>query len=91
MKALVLGLGKSGLAACSFLLSRGWQVAGVEKQRRLALEADARHTGRDDWRMRLTLEGLTDIDAGRLIDDSALKAWTDGLGTDNELPVPQPN
>ena len=63
----------------------------AEKQQRLALEADARHTGGEDWRMRLTLEGLTDIDAGRLIDDSALKAWTDGLGTDNELPDPQPD
>ena len=63
----------------------------AERQQRLAQEADARHTGGDDWRMRLTLEGLADIDAGRLIDDEAMKAWADSLGSDNELPVPQPN
>lgn len=63
----------------------------AQRQRRLALVADARHTGGDDWRMRFTLEGLANIDAGRLIDDEAMKAWADSLGSDNELQVRQPN
>jgi hypothetical protein len=30
------------------------------------------------------------MDAGRLIDDEAMQAWADSLGTDHELPIPQP-
>jgi hypothetical protein len=33
---------------------------------------------------------LADADAGRLIDGEAMKAWADSLGTDDELPVPEP-
>jgi predicted transcriptional regulator len=34
---------------------------------------------------------LADVDAGRLIDDDAMRAWADSLGTDQELPVPEPD
>ena len=61
----------------------------AERQHRLALEADARYTGGDDWRMRLTLEGLADIDAGRLIDDESMKDQANSLGTVREFPIPQ--
>jgi predicted transcriptional regulator len=62
----------------------------AQRQRRLAREADARDPAGADRRRRLTLEGLTDLDAGRLIDDEAMQAWADSLGTDRELPIPQP-
>jgi hypothetical protein len=62
----------------------------AERQRRLALETDAREPAGADRRRRLTLEGLADVDAGRLIDDEAMEAWADSLGTDRELPIPQP-
>ena len=62
----------------------------AERQRRLAQEADARDPAGADRRRRLTLEGLADVDAGRLIDDEAMQAWADSLGTDRELPIPQP-
>ena len=39
---------------------------------------------------RLTLEGLADVDAGRLIDDESIQTWAYSLGTDRELPIPQP-
>ena len=43
-----------------------------------------------DERHRLTLEALADVDAGRLIEDTAMQAWADSLGTAEELPLPQP-
>ena len=61
------------------------------KQRRLAREIDARDPVGAARRRRLTLEGLADVDAGHLIDDEAMKAWADSLGTDRELPIPQPD
>jgi predicted transcriptional regulator len=63
----------------------------AERQHRLAREADARDAPAiAERRRRLTLEGLADVDAGRLIDDEAMQAWADSLGIDHELPVPQP-
>jgi predicted transcriptional regulator len=50
--------------------SRGWIV----KQ---AL-ADWVHW--EEEKRRMTLEGLADVDAGRLVDHSEMKAWAEGLG-----------
>lgn len=61
----------------------------TERQHRLAREADARGANNADRRRRLTLVGLADIDAGRLIDDEAMRTWADSLGTDHESPIPQ--
>jgi predicted transcriptional regulator len=55
--------------------------------RRRGLEVDARGT---DQATRMTLEGLADVDAGRLIDGEDMAAWGASLGTENELPPPQP-
>jgi predicted transcriptional regulator len=41
-------------------------------------------------RHRLTLEGLADVDAGRLVDHEAIPAWAESLGTAHPLPLPQP-
>ncbi len=63
----------------------------ADEQRRLAEEADARDPNGAEWRHQQTLEALADVDAGRLIDDEAMQAWADSLGTDHELPAPQPS
>ncbi len=44
----------------------------------------------EEERRRLTLEGLADVDAGRLIDHAAVRAWADSLGTDDETSRPLP-
>ena len=62
----------------------------AREQRRLARDADARNQGGAERRRQRTLKALADVDAGRLIDDEAMQAWADSLGTDQELPVPQP-
>jgi predicted transcriptional regulator len=61
----------------------------VDRQCRLARETDAGDLEGAERRLRLTLEGLADVDAGRLIDDEVMQAWADSLGTDQELPIPQ--
>ncbi len=58
--------------------SRGW----VMKQA-LAAWVDL-----EEERHRMTLEALADVDAGRLIDHEAVRAWADSLSTDNPLPPP---
>ena len=57
--------------------SRGWIV----KQ---ALTA---WVDREEERRRMTLEALDDVDAGRVIDTSAVLAWAAGLDLDNPLPL----
>ncbi len=38
---------------------------------------------------RLTLEALSDVDAGRVFNHRAVQAWADSLGTDQPLPMPR--
>ncbi len=59
--------------------SRGWIV----KQ---ALSA---WVGQEEERRRLTLEALTDVDAGDVIDHLCVRAWADSLSSETPLPVPQ--
>ena len=59
--------------------SRGWIV----KQALTSWIED------EEERYRLTLEGLADVDAGRLIDHEAVLAWAESLGTDDPLPAPR--
>jgi len=58
--------------------SRGWIIK----------QALAAWIEQEEERRRLTLEGLADIDAGRVIDHEAVQAWAESLGTDDPLPVP---
>lgn len=58
--------------------SRGW----VMKQ------ALAAWVDQEEERHRMTLEALEDVDAGRVIDHRAVRAWADSLGTDKPLPPP---
>ena len=41
-------------------------------------------------RHRLILEGLADVDAGRLVDDAEVEAWIKGLETNIHLAPPIP-
>lgn len=58
--------------------SRGWIVK----------QALGAWIGQEEERRRLTLEALADVDAGYVIDQQAVQAWADSLGTDTSLPVP---
>lgn len=59
--------------------SRGWIVK----------QALAAWIDQEEERRRLTLEALADVDAGRVIDQQAVQAWADSLGTDHPLPAPR--
>jgi predicted transcriptional regulator len=44
-----------------------------------------------DWeeeKWRRTLEGMADVEAGRVIDDEDVRAWIESLSTDSPLPPP---
>jgi predicted transcriptional regulator len=45
---------------------------------------------REEERTRLTVEGLADVDAGRVVDHSSVRAWTDSLDSENPLVPPLP-
>ena len=45
----------------------------------------------EEMQHRMILEGLADVDAGRLIPHEKVTAWALSLGTDNPLPLPQPD
>ena len=38
----------------------------------------------------LTLEGLADVDHGRVVPHADVEAWAESLGTDNPRPLPRP-
>jgi predicted transcriptional regulator len=59
--------------------SRGWVVK----------QALAAWIDQEDERMRLTMEALADVDAGRVIAHQAVQAWAASLDTDKPLPVPR--
>ena len=50
----------------------------AERQRRLAWEAE------------MIAEADAEIEAGLFVEEAEVDAWIDSLGTDHELPVPQP-
>ncbi|MEH0195925.1 ribbon-helix-helix protein, CopG family [Caulobacter sp. CCNWLY153] len=45
-------------------------------------EALAAWTAREERLRILTLEGLADVDAGRLVEQTAMEAWADSLDSD---------
>jgi predicted transcriptional regulator len=58
-----------------------------------ALLAGESEAFRLQWKARkaaLIEEGLPDIRAGQVISFKAVSAWIDSLGTDHELPRPEP-
>ncbi|MCF7769595.1 CopG family ribbon-helix-helix protein [Achromobacter pulmonis] len=59
--------------------SRGWIV----KQ---ALSA---WIAQEEERDKLTQQALADVDAGRVVDDQAVQAWAESLGSAQPLPLPR--
>jgi predicted transcriptional regulator len=43
----------------------------------------------EEKRQRLTIEALSDVDAGRVIDHQAVQEWAESLSTETPLPSPQ--
>jgi predicted transcriptional regulator len=55
-------------------------------------EALAAYFERDNQNQRMyreTLEGLADVEAGRVIDGDQVVAWIESWGSDKELPPPR--
>jgi predicted transcriptional regulator len=59
--------------------SRGWIIE----------QALTAWVDQEEERRRLTLEALSDVDAGHVIDHQAVEAWADSLDTDNPLSAPR--
>ena len=52
-------------------------------------QALAAWVGEEEERHRLTLEGMADVTAGRVVVQADVEAWAASLVSDNHLPVPQ--
>lgn len=59
--------------------SRGWIV-----KQALAAWIDT-----EEMKRQLTLEGMADADAGKVVADGAVQAWAETLGTDRPSPLPR--
>jgi predicted transcriptional regulator len=59
--------------------SRGW----IMKQ------ALSDWVDQEEERRRMTLEGMTDVEAGQVIDHQSVQAWAESLSTDKPLPMPR--
>lgn len=58
--------------------SRGWIIK----------QALADWIAAEEERYQMALEGLADIDAGRVFDHEVIQTWADSLGTNDPLPPP---
>jgi predicted transcriptional regulator len=52
-------------------------------------QALAAWVSEEEERHRLTLEGMADVSAGRVVDQADVEAWSVSLSTGNPLPAPQ--
>ena len=52
-------------------------------------QALAAWVSEEEERHRLTLEGMADVTAGRVVDQADVDAWAASLATGSPLPVPQ--
>ena len=65
--------------------------AEAERQRLLGRKSDrADNPDLLQQRRQMTQEALADVDADRLIEDEDMETWADSLGSESELPPPQP-
>ncbi len=60
--------------------SRGWIVK----------QALSRWVDAEEYHHQMTLEGMADVEAGRVVDHEEVAAWLDSLDTDAPLPRPRP-
>ena len=59
--------------------SRGW----IMKQ------ALAAWVDQEEERRQMTLEGMSDVEAGKVVNHQSVQVWADSLSTDAPLPVPR--
>jgi predicted transcriptional regulator len=59
--------------------SQGWVVK----------QALAAWVDQEEERHRLTIEGLADVDAGRVVEHRAVLAWAASLNSETPLPTPR--
>ncbi len=52
-------------------------------------QALAAWVSEEEERHRLTMEGMADVTAGRVVDQTDVEAWAASLATASPLPVPQ--
>jgi predicted transcriptional regulator len=52
------------------------------------VETEADRQRRIAWEAVMIAQADASIAAGRVVDEAAVDAWIDSIGTDNELPVP---
>ncbi len=52
-------------------------------------QALAAWVGEEEERHRLTLAGMADVTAGRVVDQADVEAWAASLASDKPLPVPR--
>ena len=57
----------------------------------IAIEAISREVAVRAKRMRMLEEAKEEAKKGEFISQDAMEKWAESLGTDNELPVPQPD
>ena len=63
----------------------------IERPRQWIIKkALVQYLAREAETRRLIQEGLSDVDAGRLVPIEQVEAWADSIGTDNEKPAPKP-
>ena len=53
-------------------------------------ETDEERQRRIAWEREAIAAALAQIDRGEVVDFDDVEAWLDSIGTDNELPRPQP-
>lgn len=59
--------------------SRGWIVK----------QALSSWVAQQEERDRLTLEAMSDVDAGRVVDHESVRAWAESLSAEEPLPIPR--
>jgi predicted transcriptional regulator len=55
-----------------------------------SVETEAERQRRLAWEAEMIAEADAEIAAGLVIEEADVDAWIDSLGTDHELPLPQP-
>lgn len=60
-------------------------------QASVALEAISRDVAARAKQMRMIAEAKEEAEKGEFISHEAMESWVDSLGTDNELPRPEPD
>ena len=58
--------------------------------RRIKKDAPAARSAQEAQRDRLTSEAMAEVESGRVVDQTTVIAWAEGLRTEQPLPLPRP-